>query len=51
MMSKEEVLDLYHRLDAPPFEEMHGEFAASLLDQGSAGAYLLSAFAVNMKGR
>jgi len=51
MMSQEQVLDFYHRLDAPPFEQMHGEFAASLLDQGSAVAYLLSAFAVNMKGR
>ena len=51
MMPLQQVLDLYHRLDAPPFEEMHGEFAASLLDQGSAGAYLFGAFAVNFKGR
>jgi hypothetical protein len=51
MMSREQLLDLYHRLDPPAFEEMHGEFAASLLDQGSARAYLLSALAVNMKGR
>jgi len=51
MMPLGEVLDLYHRLPAPSFDEMHGEFAATLLDQGSARGYLLSAFAVNMKGR
>jgi hypothetical protein len=51
MMPRDSVVALYHRLEAPPFEEMHGEFAASLLDQGSARAYLLSAFAVNMTGR
>ena len=51
MMPLDDVLALYHRLEAPPFEEMHGEFAASLLDQGSARGYLLSAFTVHMKGR
>jgi hypothetical protein len=51
MMPRDEVVDLYGRLSAPPFEEMHGEFAASLLDQGSGSGYLLAAFAVNMKGR
>lgn len=51
MMPRDELVALYHRLDAPPFEEMHGEFAARLLDQGDARGYLLSAFAVNAKGR
>lgn len=51
MMTRDEALALYRRLEAPPFEEMHGEFAASLLDQGNARGYLLSAFAVNFKGR
>jgi hypothetical protein len=51
MMPRDEVVDLYHRLSAPPFSEMDGEFAASLLDQGSGPGYLLAAFAVNMKGR
>jgi hypothetical protein len=51
MMPRDEVVALYHRLEAPRFEEMDGEFAASLLDQGSARSYLLSAFTVHMKGR
>ena len=50
-MPRDELIALYHRLPAPPFEEMHGEFAASLLDQGSARSYLVSAFTVHMKGR
>jgi hypothetical protein len=51
MMPRDEVIALYHRLQAPSFEEMHGEFAASLLDQGSPSGYLLSAFMVHVKGR
>ena len=51
MMPQADLIALYHELEAPPFEEMHGEFAARLLDQGTARAYLLSAFAVNVKGR
>jgi hypothetical protein len=51
MMPLDEVLALYHRLQAPSFHEMHGEFAASLLDQGTARGYLLSAFMVHVKGR
>ena len=51
LMPRDLLLALYRRLEAPAFEEMHGEFAASLLDQGSARAFLLSAFAVNMTGR
>jgi len=50
-MSRDQVVDLYRTLDAPRFEEMHGEFAASLLDQGDAQAYLLSALVVNFGGR
>ena len=51
MMSRDEVVAVYHRVEAPAFEEMHGEFAASLLDQGTARGYLLSAFAVHVRGR
>jgi hypothetical protein len=51
MMPRDELIALYHELVAPPFEEMHGEFAARLLDQGTARDYLLSAFALNVKGR
>jgi hypothetical protein len=51
MMTREEAVEVFHRLPAPAFEEMHGEFAATLLEQGSASAYLQAAFAVNFKGR
>jgi len=51
MMPRDELIALYHELEAPPFSEMHGEFAARLLDQGTARDYLLSAFALNVKGR
>ncbi|HSN82866.1 MAG TPA: hypothetical protein VLS88_09840 [Polyangiales bacterium] len=51
MMPFKRLVALYHELPAPRFEEMHGEFAATLLDQTSASAYLRAAFAVNMKGR
>jgi hypothetical protein len=51
LMTREEVVALFHRLPAPTFEEMHGEFAATLLEQGSAWAYLQAAVAVNFKGR
>jgi hypothetical protein len=51
MMPIDSLVALYHRLSAPRFEEMHGEFAACLLDQGSASSYLQAAFTVNAKGR
>jgi len=51
MMPRDEVVALYRQLEAPPFEEMHGEFAASLLDQGSARAYWLASFFLHRKGR
>jgi len=51
MMPRDALLDLYRRLRAPQFEEMHGEFAATLLDQGNALGYLQSALVVNLKGR
>ena len=50
MMSNTQVLDLYRRLQAPAFEEMHGEFAASMLDQGSRFQNLRSRFVVNFQG-
>jgi hypothetical protein len=51
MMPQDELIALYRELEAPRFEEMHGEFAARLLDQGDARGYLLGAFALNVKGR
>lgn len=51
MMTRDEVVALYHELEAPPFGEMHGEFAARVLDQGDARGYLLSAFVLNVRGR
>jgi hypothetical protein len=51
MMPFDALLTLYHDLPAPAFEEMHGEFAACLLDQGSAWGYLQAALAVHVKGR
>ncbi|MGB9339583.1 MAG: hypothetical protein WCB63_10110 [Polyangiales bacterium] len=51
MMTRDEVVALYRELEAPPFDEMHGEFAARVLDQGDARGYLLSAFVLNVRGR
>jgi hypothetical protein len=50
MMSKEELVELYHRLEPPSFGEMHGEYAASLLDQGNRMMNLLSRFKVHLRG-
>lgn len=50
-ISRPELMELYRRLETPSFVEMHGEFAACLLDQGSVLGYLTGAFAVNFKGR
>ena len=51
MMPFDSVVALYHELPAPRFEEMRGEFAACLIDQGTTSAYWQAAFTVNMKGR
>jgi hypothetical protein len=51
MMELDPLIELYHRLPAPTFEEMHGEFAATLLEAGSGAAYLRAAITVNLKGR
>lgn len=51
MMTLDELVALYHRLPAPMFQEMHGEFAAMVLEQESASAYLAATFTVNLKGR
>jgi hypothetical protein len=45
------LVALFHRLAAPAFEEMHGEFAATLLEQGSGGAFVTAQVALNIKGR
>ena len=50
MMAHEELLELYHRLEPPIFEEMHGEYAATMLDQGSRMANLRSRFKVHFQG-
>lgn len=51
MMPLDELVELYHRLPAPDFDEMNGEFSAAILEQGSASAYLAAVIAVNIKGR
>lgn len=51
MMALDGLVELYHRLPAPTFEEMHGEFAATLLEAGSGSAYLRAAITVHLKGR
>ncbi|MGB5810777.1 MAG: hypothetical protein WBG86_09620, partial [Polyangiales bacterium] len=51
VMNRKDLVNLYHGLDAPRFDEMHGEFPASILDQGSLGSYLFGVFGVNIKGR
>ncbi len=51
MMPLDALVALYHQLPAPRFDEMHGEFAACLLDQGNAWGYLGAAFTVHVKGR
>lgn len=35
MMDNEQLVDLFHQLEAPEFEEMHGEYRAVLLDAGN----------------
>ncbi len=51
MMTHEELVALFHRLPAPSFEEMNGEFAATLLEQGSGQAFIAACMALNVKGR
>ena len=51
MMTREELIALFHRLPAPSFEEMSGEFAATLLEQGSGRAFIQACIALNVKGR
>lgn len=50
LMTQQELVDLYHQLDPPTFDEMHGEYAASLLDQGSRLSNVLNGFAINAGG-
>ncbi len=37
-MTRDGLVALFQRLPAPVFEEMHGEFAATLLEQGTGTA-------------
>jgi hypothetical protein len=50
-MTAEELRSLFARLPAPAFEEMHGEFAATLLEQGNGGEFIKAQVALNIKGR
>lgn len=50
-MTRDELVSLFHRLPAPSFEEMHGEFAATLLEQGTGTAFITAQVALNIKGR
>ena len=50
-MTRDELVALFHRLPPPAFEEMHGEFAATLLEQGSGTAFITAQVALNIKGR
>lgn len=50
-MTQDELVSLFHRLPAPSFEEMHGEFAATLLEQGTGTAFITAQVALNIKGR
>jgi hypothetical protein len=50
-MTREELVSLFHRLPAPAFEEMHGEYAATLLEQGNGRAFIVAQAALNIKGR
>ena len=50
-MTLDELLSLYRGLAAPPFGEMHGEYAATLLEQGSGRAFIAAQVVLNIKGR
>ena len=50
-MTRDELVSLFHRLRAPSFAEMHGEFAATLLEQGTGSSFITAQIALNIKGR
>ncbi len=50
-MTLDELVALFRRLPAPSFEKMHGEFAATLLEQGSGRAFITGQVALNINGR
>ena len=50
-MTRDELVSVFHRLPAPDFEEMHGEFAATILEQGTGAAFITAQIACNIKGR
>jgi hypothetical protein len=50
-MTLDELVSLFHRLPAPSFDEMHGEFAATLLEQGGGSAFIQAQVVLNIKGR
>lgn len=51
LMSLDDLVGLFHRLPAPAFEEMHGEYLATLLEQGSGSAFITACIALNVRGR
>jgi hypothetical protein len=50
-MTLDELLALFHRLPAPAFDEMQGEYAATLLEQGSGPSFVTAQVVLNIKGR
>lgn len=50
-LSYRDSMDLFGRLPAPSFEEMHGEYRAELLDQGRPVFLWSSLIVVHLKGR
>ena len=50
-MSRENLLFLFKELPSPALEEMNGEFAATLLDQGASWENLVAKLAVNLPGK
>jgi hypothetical protein len=50
-MTQDALIEVFRGLPAPSFEEMHGEFAATLLEQGSGAAFVRAEIALNFRGR
>ncbi|MCB0221340.1 MAG: hypothetical protein KDH09_16710 [Chrysiogenetes bacterium] len=50
-MPREDLVILFKELPSPSLEEMNGEFAATLLDQGAAWENLVGKLAINLPGK
>jgi hypothetical protein len=51
MMTLDELVEVFRGLPVPSFEEMDGEFAATLLEQGSGPAFIAACIALHLRGR